>query len=301
MSAIFTVISTVLIAIVSLILPFTSTCSTQLVPPPGPPVYEAYEDALVQELKIMSFNIYGPGTGDKKPENRMNGIVSTILEEMPDSVGLQEATDYFRYKLKRELCDSYAMACDYGRHQGLGEGVPILYRKDKYECLDSGVFWLSEKPCVLSMSWGTSLPRIAAWALLRDKETGFSYVHYNAHFDHQSEAARVNSAALLANRINARNAPAVLTGDFNCEPDSQAYDYLMQAELRDTAALAGEADSGCSYHGYSGETQGVPIDFIMANHYLRGVAGYQILRDSYDGLFPSDHFAVMATLTLANP
>ncbi len=291
-----------LVSIIILLLPLTSSGSMELSDPPKPPKrISIFPANKTEQVKIMSFNVLGVGSGDHSPENRLNGVVQTIRDQMPDSFGLQEASDYWRSALKKELRDVYAEAGNYGRHLGLNEGTPIFYRKDKFICLAQGVFWLSDRPLIYSNGWDTSVPRIAAWALLIDKSTGFTYYHYNTHFDHIGELARTNSAALMAKKMNRKNTPAVLTGDFNCKPDSRAYAYFTAGELADTRLLAAKADAGRTYHGYKNEDpkKGQPIDFIFARaNCLDSVESYSIVRTQYDRKYPSDHFAIVSVLTL---
>ncbi|MGC4014659.1 MAG: hypothetical protein QM755_09115, partial [Luteolibacter sp.] len=48
-------------------------------------------------------------------------------------------------------------------------------------------------------------------------------------------------------------------------------------------------------HGFSGKTDGGRIDYIYASPELKPVDS-EILHDSKDGVWPSDHFPVRATL-----
>ena len=291
-----------LVSIIVLLLPLTSSGSMKLSPPPDPPwIASILPGSKNETLKIMSFNVLGGGSGARSQENRLSGVVKTIRAELPDSFGLQEANDYWRSALKDELSDLYNEVGNYGRHLGLNEGTPIFYRKDKFLCLAQGVFWLSDRPLLYSNGWDTSVPRIAAWALLIDKRTGFVYIHYNTHFDHIGELARTNSAALMADMLNKVPLPAVLTGDFNCKPDSRAYSYFKAGDLADTRLLAAKADKGRTYHGYQDVDvkTGQPIDFIFAKKgCLASVESYSVIRTKYDGQYPSDHFAVVSVLTL---
>ncbi|MDR3313666.1 MAG: endonuclease/exonuclease/phosphatase family protein [Oscillospiraceae bacterium] len=294
-----------LVSIIVTLLPLTSFGSMELSPAPEPPGQSSsiLSSGKTETLKIMSFNVLGVGTGDRSPENRLSGVAQTIRDQLPDSFGLQEASDYWRWTLKEELSDLYAEAGNYGRHLGLNEGTPIFYLKDKFVCLAQGVFWLSDRPLLYSNGWDTSVPRIAAWALLVDKATGFAYIHYNTHFDHIGELARTNSAALMTEKLNSVKLPAVLTGDFNCKPDSVAYSYFTAGGLADARLLAAKADKGRTYHGYKGEDirTGQPIDFIFTRQScLESVESYAIIHTQYGGQYPSDHFAIMATLTLKN-
>jgi endonuclease/exonuclease/phosphatase family metal-dependent hydrolase len=190
------------------------------------------------------------------------------------------------------------VACNKGRLFGAHEGTPIFYRRDKYDLVRQGVFWLSERPGIASIGWDASCPRIAAWAVLRDKRTGFTYAHFNTHFDHKGRIAMANSARMMADRINALGLPAVLTGDLNDQPGSLPMEYLAAGGLKDLRTAAAATDNGDTFHGYGGE--GKIIDYIYANHSLREAARYKVIRDEYGGMYPSDHFAVAATFTLAN-
>ena len=73
--------------------------------------------------------------------------------------------------------------------------------------------------------------------------------------------------------------------------------------MKDSRLRAATKDSGRTFHNYDdgSSRQNNPIDYIMANEqYLRSVSSYRIIKDKYDGKYPSDHFAIVAKLTLAN-
>ena len=281
------------------LLPLTSRKRNAVIlGPPEPPVIPDRPDKLTQEITVMSFNVLTSVGGQHGLPKRYNGVLQTILNERPDSVGLQEAHELWRGPLKKDLSEFYGVACDKGRVFGFHEGTPIYYLKDKYELLSEGVFWLSERPGVSSMGWDAVCPRIAGRAVLRDKRTGFTYAHFNTHLDHKGPAARANGARLMAERIDALGLPTVLTGDLNGGPESQPMQYLAAGGLTDLRFAAAESDTGFTHHGYR-DCTGV-IDYVYANHYLREAKQFKVIRDEYDGTYPSDHFAVSATLTLAN-
>lgn len=268
--------------------------------PPEAPDFSSRPAQQTQEIKIMSFNVYTVISGEHAMSKRVNGVTETIRSEMPDSFGLQEAHERWRNQLKRELRDDYAIACNKGRYFGFHEGTPIFYLKEKYELLEEDVFWLSEQPDRTSIGWDASLPRVVGYAVLRDKQTGFTYVHYNTHFDHKGEVAVVNSARLIADKINEMNLPAVLTGDLNCRPESLSIAYLAEGGLTDVRETAVSTDNGGTFHAYA-EREGEIIDYILANQFYSGASDYHVIRDQYDGRYPSDHYAVVATLTLSGP
>ena len=283
------------------LLPLTSHGNRELAGPPDPPVIPDRPDAMARELNIMSFNVLTSTGGAHALRRRYDGVVRTVLDGMPDSLGLQEAHEMWRIPLKNDLSGFYDVACNKGRVFGFHEGTPIFYRKDKYELVREGVFWLSERPEIASIGWDAACPRIAGWAVLQEKASGFQFAHFNTHLDHKGEVAMVNGARLMADRINALGLPAVLTGDLNCGPDSLPMEYLMTGGLTDLRFAAVDSDEGVTFHGYRNtEGFGSVIDYVYANHYLRSCAGFKVIRDIYDGMYPSDHFAVCARVTMAN-
>ena len=279
----------------ALLLPLTSRTTDALSGPPAPPAIPNRPDQLAQEITVLSYNVW---TNRDSLGGRFEGVRKTILSARPDSFGLQEAHELWRGPLKRALKDSYGIACDRGRVFGVHEGAPVFYRRDKYDLVGQGVFWLSERPGIASMGWDARCPRIAGYAVLRDRQTGFTYAHFNTHLDHIGALAMANGARLVADRINALGLPAVLTGDLNDIPGSLPVEYLAAGGLTDLRDSAKDSDGGCTFHGYGKDDK--IIDYVWANHYLRDAARYWVIRDEYDGRYPSDHFAVAATFTLAN-
>ena len=270
---------------------------------PAPPEPPAARDAITQQITVMSFNVKTTKTGAKGLPKRLNGVARTILREKPDSFGLQEAHADWRDALLGELGDAYAIACARGCSLESAEGVPIFYRKDKYELLEEDVFWLSPWPDRVSYAWGASFPRVTGIAVLRDKKTGFTYAHFNSHFDFLGSTARTNSARLVADRVSELGLPAVFTADMNAEPGTKPTQYLEAGGLTDLRKAASVTDEGFTYHNYNGRVAllgNTVLDYIYANHYLRGAKEFKVIRDAYDGMLPSDHYAIAATLTLAN-
>lgn len=265
-----------------------------------PEVLPESSDTISQDLSIMTFNVYVFGTGKKSPENRAQAVIQTILDQQPDSFGLQEADEGWIERLSEGLTDYTYVGG--GREGDGGEASPVFYLKDKYELVDSGTFWLSKTPDTPSRGWDAAYKRVCTFAALRDKETGFSYVHFNAHLDHLGVVSRIKSVGIIMEHIAKLDMPCVLTGDFNSREGSVPYEYLLKSGLYDTKYLAQESDSGATFHSYLylDKIKSLPIDFIFATNQVREVYGYKIIRDKVDGVFPSDHYAVAARLRMAN-
>lgn len=251
---------------------------------------------IQQEITAMSFNVF---TQRETIPARKIGVAKTIRSLMPDSVGLQEAHEPWRAALWALLRDDYAIACDTGRDEdGAGEGVPIYYLKEKYELADEGVYWLSETPERYSVGWDSSLPRIAGWALLQDKATRFAYVHCNTHFDHRGLTAPLESARVVLERLRRFDGyPIVFTGDLNVTPDTAAIDRLRRGGLQSLQEAAGQTDTGGTFHDY-GKSAPKIIDYVFANACMREAKEFRVIRDEYDGTYPSDHFAVAGRMVM---
>ena len=122
------------------------------------------------------------------------------------------------------------------------------------------------------------------------------------HYDHQGVKARQESSKLILQKIKiiAGNEPALLTGDFNGDHDSEWYRLIAQSgNMKDTykEAVHPYANNG-TFNGFgtSMQSNGI-IDHIFISKQFK-VSGWGVLTDSYHGKYPSDHFPVMAKLTL---
>lgn len=251
-------------------------------------------------MKIMSFNILCSGRIDGwEWEKRVPLVTALIRRYMPDSLGVQEAHKGWMDALTAALPE-YAHV-GVGRDDGkdAGEFSAVFYKKDKFTLLDSGTFWLSETPGVPSHGWDGACTRICSWAKLRCDKCGKTYVHMNTHIDHKGPQAQVRGAALVAERSRdiCAGLPCVLTGDFNVEPDDPAAKILL-AEFSDPRTEAPGADAGITYHGYFLEgIQGSVIDYALYKNGFKPKE-FSVLRDKFEGVYPSDHFPVLAKLCL---
>lgn len=260
------------------------------------------EESKVQDITVMTYNVYYAGSDEKAKELRAPNVAENIRRYMPDSFGLQEATEYW-IETTLELMPEYAyvgVGRDYDRG---GEASPIFYKKDKYELLDSGTFWLSKTPNKPSRSWDAMFNRVCTYAVLRDVETGFIYTHFNAHFDHRGSIARLESVSVIADKASriCQNFPVVLTGDFNDYESSDMYGRVLEAGFRDTKYLAATADDKPTYHGYKDTLESdEPIDFIFVNAMAKSVESYTVDTTLYNGIYASDHHPVISKMTLYN-
>lgn len=261
------------------------------------------QEMLAQDLTVMSYNLKCSGEGKYSQESRKDAVCTLINKYSPDSLGVQEADINWVGLLTSTLTD-YANVGTY-RDDGIKEGESnnIFYKKDKYELVDSGDFWLSKTPDVPSKDWDSACYRICTYAILRDKETGFVYAHFNTHFDHVSDVAQAESVALISAKVAeiAPDIPVVLTGDFNFKETVEHYDNMLSCGFRNTKYLAEDYDLGATYNGYKLIRFGInPIDHIFVNGYIKSVKSSTIDKSRFNGMYPSDHFPLIVEMTMFN-
>lgn len=258
---------------------------------------ELPEASSTQDVTVMSYNVYY-----KTPEERWENVVANIRSNNPDSFGLQEATPEWIEAVAAAMPE-YAYVGVGRNADGSGEASPVFYKKDKYELVDSGTFWLSKTPEKPSKGWDAMFNRICTYVVLRNKETRFVYAHFNAHFDHMGVIARLESVAVVSEKISkiCNTFPVVFTGDLNDPEGGEMYNRVLETGLRDAKHLAETADDKTTFHGYSDlMTKEKPIDFIFVNAMATKVSTYKVDTTKYDGEYASDHHPVISEMTLFN-
>ena len=153
----------------------------------------------------------------------------------PDILSTQEGLKWQVSDLEERLPDweYYGVGRESGKTKG--EYVAIFFKKDKFDLLDKGTFWLSETPDEVSKGWDAAEYRIASWVILKEKATGKVFAVLNTHYDNRGRNAIFQSSLLIAERLKtiAKDIPVIVTGDFNGIPNG-----LMQAGLRDSRQIS---------------------------------------------------------------
>ena len=251
-----------------------------------------------QELSIMSFNIRydnpNDGINSWTDHDRKKIALSVIKKYHPDILGIQEA-------LYNQVTDISSFLKDYdwigvGRDDGKlkGEFAPIFYNKTLFKVVDWGYFWLSETPEKPSLGWDARCcNRIATWAHLKGAK---DVVVFNTHFDHEGTLAQEESSKLLLKKIAeiAQEIPVIVTGDLNVTPNSKPVS-LLKSQLTDTYI---KTNPEGTFNGFNDTLLlDKRIDYILTNKHFKTLA-FTIINDKVNARFPSDHFPVMALLTI---
>lgn len=253
-----------------------------------------------------TFNIRydNPDDQENNWKFRKDRVATFIQQEKLDIVGMQEVLHNQLEDLKTRLPEYAEVGI--GREDGKqkGEYAPIFYRKDRFKLLDSNTFWLSQYPdSVGFIGWDGACTRIATWAKLEDKSTGKIFLAVNTHMDHVGVEARRKGALLIIKRIQeiVGNRPAVLTGDFNVNDKSEAYQTLTTNDfvLKDAYKTA-DVKEGVSYTFHDFEkvpmNEREKIDFIFVTPQIKVTRSW-IPKENPDGKgVLSDHNPQLATL-----
>jgi len=255
-------------------------------------------------VKIISFNIRydNPKDGEHRWDNRKERVVNLLKFYQADVFGLQEALHH-QVTYVEEYFPNFRRV-GVGRDNGkeAGEFSPIFYNGDLYESKAEGTFWLSTTPDKPSKDWDAALPRIATWVFLQNKSTDSNVLICNTHFDHRGETARIESAKLLVRKLPelAQNAPVILMGDFNSDPQSAPYQVLSGSEKMEDAWERSEMLPIGPVKSFSGfvvtpDLPGDRIDHIFVSPSLE-VSRMAIISEERNGAYPSDHFPVFAEI-----
>lgn len=279
---------------------------------------------------VASYNLRNANGGDSARGDgwgrRYPVIARLVRFHGFDIFGTQEC---FRHQLAN-LKDSLP-GYDYigaGRDDGrqAGEHSAIFYRTDLFALVEHGDFWLSQTPDTPSIGWDAVLPRICSWGHFRHRDTGFEFLFFNLHMDHVGKQARVESAYLVQQKMEelGKGLPAILTGDFNVDQTHSSYDaFVSKGVLCDAYEVCGlrYAPNGTFNSFETDNFTTSRIDHIFLSPLFR-VLKYGVLTDTYRteeeasveaekrdapqeivlkhyrARTPSDHFPVVATLSV---
>jgi endonuclease/exonuclease/phosphatase family metal-dependent hydrolase len=274
------------------------------------PFLSAADPDSTGDVKVMSYNLrYGTAKdGENHWDKRKDFMAETIKAANPDLLGTQETLGFQRDFLA-EILPNYGVLA-VGREDGKekGEMTAIYWRKDRFEKVDGGHFWLSETPADAgSKGWDTSLPRMATWVRLKDKvKEGKPVLWVNTHFDHKGKVARIESAKLIRNRLGTlgKDCSLIVTGDFNSGEGSEPYKALFdlretdESPVRDSYRVAHpkhEENEGTTTPFQAAPSKGTRIDWIGVSRDWKVISA-GIDHPDREGRTPSDHFPVNAVL-----
>ena len=256
-------------------------------------------------MKILTCNIRCFGAQDNENNwiHRKDLCIDVIRSRTPDIICFQEMW-------AQQFADLSPAFPDYSYYGMIDEPTgqhpqnSIFYRKDTFSLISAGGYWLSETPHITgSKSWDSNCTRIANWLRLKDNATGTEFRVTNTHLDHISQTARENQARIIVEDSSSYppDYPQILTGDMNCDVTNKAIDVFKKGEWTDTyGQIHNTENPGLTFHHFKGPDTDCTIgkmDWI----FMRGKVNTkdaEIITDSVNGKYPSDHYFVSATITL---
>lgn len=257
-----------------------------------------------QDIQIASYNLRYANKSDSGNlwENRLPAVANLIQFHNFEIFGTQEGLRHQLDSLEAKLPNYkwYGKGRDDG--EAKGEHSAIFFKPSIFDLLDKGDFWLSETPDKPGFGWDARFNRICTWVKLKHKASKKIFYVFNAHYDHQGVKARQNSSLLILEKIKAiaGKQPAILTGDFNGDHQSEWYQTIASSGwLKDSYFQAPNpyAPNG-SFNAFSSRSIGTGIiDHIFVTEPFK-VKQWGLLTDTYFGKFPSDHFPVLSVVKL---
>lgn len=250
---------------------------------------------VAPEIKVASYNIRQANAHDSIAGNgwgqRMPYLADLIRYNDFQIFGTQEGFSFMLDSLENHLPGYRYIGV--GREDGrkAGEYSAIFYQTDLFDLLDSGNFWLSENPERPGLGWDAVCVRVCTWGKFRHRPSGREFLFMNLHMDHVGKKARTEAAKLVKKRIGeiAGNLPAIVTGDFNVDQTSPAYETMVSnGDMVDSYEIAEIrfAPNG-TFNSY--ETDGFStsrIDHVFLTPGIRALR-YGILTDTYR--IPKEH------------
>ncbi len=248
-------------------------------------------------IKVVSFNILcsnkreGATVADRAPRLR-----EVLAKYDADLIGFQEATPLWLPFLEEYYGKEYEIFNKWRKETNM-ESTPIMWKKDRFDCLEKGYFWFSDLPDVeYGESWDSwNCNRICMWVKLRDKQSGETIHFFNTHYGF-GEENQIKSGDLILRHIDAFKADRVLlTADFNMHAEDVGYKQLAQ-RLIDVNT---ENNPRNTYHGFGPMEGKSRIDFCFVSPKTMIPSNYKVIDDLADGQYPSDHFGLYTELEVA--
>lgn len=244
-----------------------------------------------------------------------------------DIFGTQEGHKSQLEDLKRDMpgYDYIGVAREDGKEKG--EHSAIFFRKDLFDVVKHGDFWLSETPDRPGLGWDAACIRICTWGHFRHKPSGKEFLFFNLHMDHIGTTARTESAKLIKRKIDefGPQLPVFLTGDFNVDQYSNEYKTITEDGILNDAYTRAKmvyAPNGTFNDFQTDGFSNQRIDHIFTSPGVE-ILKYGILTDTYrseegnadvidtngnapkettivryKARTPSDHFPVKTTVIL---
>jgi len=269
--------------------------------------------SALDRYTVASFNILG---GDvKNPDTKERAEMGRDIAMFCDFdiFGVQE--------MRRPQAEIYAEG---GVYQIAGEVVApnievpqwqrwgnfIFFKKDKFNLLKEGHFWLSTTPDSPSIGWTEKQYRICNYVKLEDRQSGRQIYFFNLHQGLTSDA-RLKAMQVIKKKIAEiveDDSTVFLTGDFNADCSEEsiknllADGFFIDTWLKSATKPFGPKGTFCKANHDKPLCDGNSktenkIDYIFATKNV-SVLKCGVLTFNVDNKYPSDHLPIMAVVEI---
>ena len=90
--------------------------------------------------------------------------------------------------------------------------------------------------------------------------------------------------------------PTIITGDFNTEPTSSTYSYMLSQGYVDSAKVASTSKQANTFTNFGADNR--ILDYVFASNGDFNIKHYQVCNEKINGNFPSDHHPVFVRYSL---
>ncbi|RLV92948.1 hypothetical protein JA1_002892 [Spathaspora sp. JA1] len=268
--------------------------------------FDQAEFNLIQEKKPLTFKVYTHNIRfdasnlvpyelpwNQRKEGVVSSMISAVTVNLSTIFTLQEVMHNQLIDIKHGLntiSESWAHVGE-GRDGGIsGEHNPILYNTNEWDVLTNYTRWLSETPDRPSSFLNKCYNRIVTMGTFYHKGTGSVVNVLNTHFCHKYEDSKQFQANEILKHVDTLTdvAPIIVTGDFNSERSSVAYQILIRA-LKDQ----GNLQELPTVSGFCPGEQQTTIDYIFSKGPVISAQHTVLDNILYEGYHFSDHRPVV--------
>ena len=209
-------------------------------PPRQPrPEVDSRQRQPAATCQVVTSNVKCPAPWDTTPQHHWTARSPRLFAQwrtmQPDILSLQEPVKAYLDEIAAAFPElaRVGVAREDGREEG--EFGPVLWRRDRFDCVRHGTFWLSETSETAGSKYpGANHPRICTFAYLHERVTGRLLAVYNTHTSYVSDDICRAQLGIIVRHM-AANAPEgavrILTGDLNFEAGRRALAPLASAGL----------------------------------------------------------------------
>jgi len=245
----------------------TSNVSADFLDPPGVPAN-------------VSADVLDPPSVPTWEERKLL-FVDVLLRAEPDIIGLQEVMPRQLQFLQKQFSEFSALtvpisnptpdllAAWQAKYEKLGfpeipslHEIILFYRKDTFDLLSIGHWWLSPTPDIPSIGFGNIAPRVVLWAHFHHTASNKEFVIFNTHIDHRSTTSMVDLCRKKFSVFAEQYPSLFLIGDLNFNEQDTNYDLLITDGWSDSYQAAHETDSSTFLYNLPGIPHG-RIDHIL--------------------------------------